>query len=157
MSNDDSTAGSALAREWREAREALLELAAKLPETRAYRNTDRPGWTLKHELAHLASLDEELRHFLDSARSGFADHNGPGLRRVRGRAMHVAQEMRLGRLREHLAAAGEATASALEEAGDALDASVRLAEAEGASVAAIVRQRLERARESVTLFREHLG
>ena len=161
MSNDDSTegntVGSALAREWREAREALLELAAKLPETRAYRNTDRPGWTLKHELAHLASLDEELRHFPESARSGLADHNGPGLRRVRGRAMHAAQEMRLARLREHLAAAGEATASAIEEAGDALGASVKVAEAEAASVATIVRQRLDRARESVTLFREHLG
>ena len=71
--------------------------------------------------------------------------------------MHAAQEMRLARLREHLAAAGEATASALEEAGEALGASVKVAEAEGASVAAIVRQRLERARESVTLFREHLG
>ena len=57
----DGTDGSKLAQEWREAREALLELAAKLPETRAYRNTDRAGWTLKHELSHVAGLDEELR------------------------------------------------------------------------------------------------
>jgi uncharacterized damage-inducible protein DinB len=153
----DEHDGSLLAREWREAREALLELAAKLPETRAYRNTDRAGWTLKHELAHLASLDDELRHFLDSARAGLGEHHHDGLRRVRGRAMHAAQEMRLARLREHLAVAGEATAHAIEEAGDVLGQSVRIAEAEGASVADLVRLRIARARESVTLFREHLG
>ena len=71
--------------------------------------------------------------------------------------MHAAQEMRLARLREHLEAAGEATASAIEAAGEALGASVQIAEAEGVSVAEVIRQRLERARESVTLFREHLG
>ncbi len=71
--------------------------------------------------------------------------------------MHAAQEMRLARLRDHLAAAGEATAHAIEEAGDALEATVQIAEAEGASVAEVVRQRIARARESVTLFREHLG
>src|SRR3546814_1647050 len=102
--------GAVLAREWREPRQALLALVEKLPETRASRNTERPGWTLKHELAHLASLDEELRHFLDSARAGLRDHDGLhhealGLRRVRGQAMHAAQEMRLARLREHLATA----------------------------------------------------
>ncbi|MCA9848622.1 MAG: hypothetical protein KC472_11655, partial [Dehalococcoidia bacterium] len=69
----------------------------------------------------------------------------------------TAQEMRLARLREHLAAAGEATAVALEEAGDALGSSVRIAEAETASVAELVRQRLDRAKESVTLFQKHLG
>ncbi len=149
--------GRTLAREWREAREALLELAAKLPETRAYRNTDRAGWTLKHELSHVAGLDEELRHLVESARAGLSDHQLPGLRRRRGQAMHAAQEMRLARLREHLAVAGEATAAALEEAGDALASSVRIAEAEGASVAQLVRLRLERARESIALFQRHLG
>jgi len=155
----DEFEGALLAREWREARGALLELVAKLPETRASRTTDRPGWTLKHELAHLASLDEEVRHVLDSAREGWADHHGPGLRRVRGRAMHAAQEMRLGRLRDHLAAAGEVTAGAIEDAGAALETSVRMVdlEAESASVATLVRVRLERARESVVLFRDHLG
>ena len=153
----DGTDGSKLAQEWREAREALLELAAKLPETRAYRSTDRAGWTLKHELSHVAGLDEELRHLLESARAGLGDHHLPGLRRRRGQAMHTAQEMRLARLREHLAAAGEATAVALEEAGDALGSSVRIAEAETASVAELVRQRLDRAKESVTLFQKHLG
>ncbi len=153
----DAHDGPVLAREWREARETLLELAAKLPETRANRNTDRAGWTLKHELAHLASLDDELRHFLESARSGLGTHHHDGLRRVRGRAMHAAQEMRLARLREHLAVVGEATAHAIEEAGDALGQTVQIAEAEGASVAEVVRQRIARARESLTLFREHLG
>ena len=153
----DGTDGSKLAQEWREARQALLELAAKLPETRAYRNTDRAGWTLKHELSHVAGLDEELRHLLESARAGLGDHQLTGLRRRRGQAMHTAQEMRLARLREHLAAAGEATASALEDAGDALGASVRIAEAETASVAQLVRERLERAKQSITLFQQHLG
>ncbi|MGE3961070.1 MAG: maleylpyruvate isomerase N-terminal domain-containing protein [Dehalococcoidia bacterium] len=153
----DQHDGSTLAREWREAREALLELAAKLPETRAYRNTDRAGWTLKHELSHIAGLDDELRHLVQSARAGWSDHQLAGLRRRRGQAMHAAQEMRLGRLREHLAAAGEATAQALEEAGDALGASVRIAESEAASVAQLARERLERARQSVALFQHHLG
>lgn len=157
--------GSRLAREWREARDALLELASKLPETRAYRNTDRPGWTLKHELAHLAGIDEELRHLLDSARSGWSAHDAPGLRRRRGQAMHAAQEMRLARLRDHLAAAGEATAAAIEGAGEALGASVSIAagmaqesaQAQAVLMAAIVQERLERAKQSVALFQQHLG
>lgn len=153
----DEYEGNRLAREWREAREALLAIASKLPETRAYRNTDRAGWTLKHELAHVASLDLELRHFLDSARSGLTQHHTPGLRRIRGEAMHTAQEMRLGRLRDHLAMAGEATATAIEEAGEALGASVQYAGAEAVSLAELVRTRLERTRESVTLFQKHLG
>jgi len=153
----DQQGGGQLAQQWREARTAVLELVAKLPETRAYRPTDRPGWTLKHELSHLLSLDEELRHFVESARAGLPDHNVVGLRRVRGQAMHAAQEMRLGRLREHLAVAGEATAAAIEEAGEALGASVRIAEAESASVADIVRGRLERARESLEMLQKHLG
>ena len=153
----DEHEGTRLAREWREAHEALLELAAKLPETRAYRNTERVGWTLKHELAHVASLDEELRHFVESARTGWMDHHTPGLRRIRGEAMHAAQEMRLARLRDHLAAAGEATAAAIEDAGEALGGSVRLAESEGESIAELVRGHLERARESVALFQKHLG
>lgn len=153
----DEQGGSQLAQQWREARTAVLELVEKLPETRAYRPTDRPGWTLKHELAHLLSLDEELRHFVESARAGLPDHHAVGLRRVRGQAMHAAQEMRLGRLREQLAIAGEATAAAIEDAGDALAESVRIAEAESASVADLVRTRLERARESLEMFQKHLG
>lgn len=153
----DEHEGGQLAQQWREARTAVLELVAKLPETRVSRSTDRPGWTLKHELAHLLSLDEELRHFVESARAGLSDHHAVGLRRVRGQAMHTAQEMRFGPLREYLAVAGEATAAAIEEAGEALGESVRLAEAEGASVADIVRSRLARARESVEMFQKHLG
>lgn len=157
MSDDHPSEGARLAHEWRETRAALLALASKLPETRAYRNTDRPGWTLKHELSHLVSVDEELRHLLDAARAGWADHHETGLRRIRGQAMHAAQEMRLARLREHLEAAGNATAQAIEEAADALGGTVRLAESEGASVAQIIRARLDRAKESVALFQQHLG
>lgn len=153
----DEHEGGQLAHQWREARTAVLQLVAKLPETRAYRATDRPGWTLKHELAHLLSLDEELRHFVQSARTGSSTHHTVGLRRVRGQAMHAAQEMRLGRLREQLAVAGEATAVAIEEAGEALGASVQIAEAEGASVADLVRSRLDRARESLEMFQKHVG
>lgn len=153
----DEHEGSQLAQQWREARTAVLELVAKLPETRAYRPTDRPGWTLKHELAHLLSLDEELRHFVESARAGGGNHHAVGLRRLRGQAMHAAQEMRLGRLREQLAVAGEATAAAIEEAGEALGESVRIAEAESASVADIVRGRLQRAHESLEMFQKQLG
>lgn len=148
---------SRLAREWREARETLLEMASELPETRIGRATDRAGWTLKHELAHLASLDEEIRHFIASARGGGPGHHAPGLRRVRGQAMLAAQEMRLARLREHLAVAGEATAVAIEEAGEALGASAEFAEAEAAAISNLIHDRLSRARESLTVFRRHMG
>jgi uncharacterized damage-inducible protein DinB len=149
--------GSVLAREWREARQAALELVAKLPETRAYRATDRAGWTLKHELSHLASLDAEIAHILASARQGVAQHLGPAVRRQRGEAMHRAQEMRLGALKEHLESAGEATADAIEDAAEALGHSLHVAEAEVRSVAELIRERVERAKESVGLFRQHLS
>src|SRR3546814_11666740 len=55
--------GAVLAREWRETRQALLALVEKLPETRASRTTERPGWTPKPDPAPLASPPPTPRHF----------------------------------------------------------------------------------------------
>jgi uncharacterized damage-inducible protein DinB len=103
--------------ELREAREALAALVASLPETRIYRPTARPGWTVKHELAHLAALDTEILHRLRAAAEGLAAVEGTSLRRLRGEAMHRAQELRLAPLRAHLEALGSAVAQAAERHG----------------------------------------
>lgn len=146
--------GASLARQWREARTALLELVERIPESREHSKMERAGWTLKHELAHLASLDDEVTHLLRAAREDVTEHLSPALlRRWRGEAMHRAKEMRLPALREHLAGAGETTAHAIEEAAEALGAGARLAEADVRTVAALVRERLERAHEGVEMLR----
>lgn len=98
--------------EVRAAREALVELARSLPESRAYRATPRPGWTLKHELAALGAADRELTHVLDEVRR----RSGPvviELRRRRAQAMHELQQLRLRPLLEHLEVSGAALADTL--------------------------------------------
>lgn len=152
--SSSSTTG-ALADAWREIHAAFLEIAERIPETRAYRNTARSGWTLKHELSHLAGLNAEVLHLLSHplARTaeGVAQHQeGPSWRRHRGQAMHLAHEMRLGALREHLQGLGEQTAQVLEETGDALEEGGKAAER-------FVRERLDRAREGLELLRTTLG
>lgn len=128
MSEGHAEDAPGLAREWRQVRSFALEIAATIPETRVYRNTERSGWTLKHELSHLAALDAEVLHMLRAA------HNSPpgrdehvdaiAVRRRRGEAMHRAQDMRLLPLREHLAEQGEEAARAIEGAGDALSSAL---------------------------------
>lgn len=153
-----SSTSRALADAWREIHVAFLEIAERIPETRAYRTTSRSGWTLKHELSHLAALNAEVLQALARPLPGIEDgtEGGPehldtsATRRHRGQAMHLAQEMRLGPLREHLHALGEQTAQLLEGAGDALE--------DGEQAAArFVRARLERAREGLELLRITLG
>jgi len=166
-----------LAREWREARTALLELAERIPETRAYKATDRAGWTIKHELAHLLSLDAEVTHLLAVARHNVADaapaaveaikqHLEPAaLRRRRGQAMHAAQELRLAPLRQQLASAGEHTAASIEAAAEALSAPVgnlattigHTIEHEAGTAADYVRARLKRSREALQTVTDALG
>ncbi|MDA0352233.1 MAG: hypothetical protein O3A10_08485 [Chloroflexi bacterium] len=92
-------------------RAVLIELLAELPETRLSKPTTRHGWTLRHELAWLAAADAELLQRLELT-SG-ANNDEPHWRRVRGEAMHAAQEMRLAALREHLATSGGLVATSL--------------------------------------------
>lgn len=118
--SDDPLA--AVADELREAREALLHLVADLPETRIYRPLGRAGWTIKHELSHVAARDAELLHRIESGARGLPALEDVAARRLRGQAMHAAQELRLGPLREHLAALGGRVARALAGAESALAA-----------------------------------
>lgn len=147
--------GIPLAAQWRDARRTVLALVQEVPESREHTRTERPGWTLKHELAHLAGLDEEVAHLLQAARDGLTEQLSPVvLRRWRGEAMHRAKELRLPALRAHLADTGEATARALEQAAGTLDAAAQLAETDVQTVAALVRERLERARQGAEALRQ---
>lgn len=103
----------------RSLRAELVTLLEALPETRLSKPTPRQGWTLRHELSWLAAADEELRRRLDLATSDAAE--APHWRRVRGEAMHQAQEMRLAALREHLANSGASVSDSLEAHAPRLD------------------------------------
>lgn len=93
-------------------RAALVDLLEELPETRLSKPTPRAGWTLRHELSWLAASDEELLRRLDPAHDAGSDD--AAWRRLRGQAMHTAQELRLAALREHLEASGARVAASLE-------------------------------------------
>ncbi len=116
---------ASLAQELREARDALLELLRTLPESRAYRATERAGWTLKHELAALGAADVELVHVLDELkrRSGTVTLE---LRRRRAESMHALQSLRLTPLIERLEHDGGRAAEALAEHGHHLARAVHL-------------------------------
>ena len=102
---------------FRAARHNLIELLKALPETRFSTATPRHGWTLRHELAWLAAADLELTTRIQLATTPPADE--PHWRRLRGEAMHWAQEMRLHALRDHLAETGDQAATTLEAHPDA--------------------------------------
>lgn len=149
---------SALAAEWRETRHALLEVVGQIPETRAYRPTDRPGWTLKHELSHLISLDAEIVYLLGAAKQGVVEHvDATALRRRRGQVMHSAQELRLTPLCERLTAAGEEAARAIEGATDALSAPLTVAGHEARTASDYVQAQIARARQGAETLRKALG
>lgn len=149
---------SALAEEWRETRRTLLEFVEQLPETRAYRATDRAGWTLKHELSHLISMDAEVVHLLGAAKQGIVDHvDAAALRRRRGEAMHAAQALRLTPLRERLSLAGEEAARAIEDATDALSTPLTIAGHEARTASDYVQAQIARARQGVQALQQALG
>ena len=102
---------------FRTARHALIELLESLPETRLSTATPRHGWTLRHELAWLAAADLDLTTRIQLATGQTSAE--PHWRRLRGEAMHLAQEMRLHALRDHLAQTGDQTAATLEAHPDA--------------------------------------
>jgi hypothetical protein len=111
---------------FRDSRHTLVELLESLPETRLSTATPRHGWTLRHELAWLAAADLELTTRIQLARDQTSDE--PHWRRLRGEAMHLAQEMRLHALRDHLTQTGDQAATTLEAHPDATaDAAVRAA------------------------------
>jgi len=110
----------AVADELAQAREALLELARRLPESRAYRATSRVGWTLKHELAALGAADDELVHVLDEVRRRSAPI-GLDLRRRRGQTMHRLQQLRLTPLLDEVEHGGTRAIEALREHGHHLE------------------------------------
>jgi uncharacterized damage-inducible protein DinB len=149
---------SALAEEWRETRRALLEFIEQIPETRAYRATDRAGWTLKHELSHLISLDAELVQLLGAAQQGMVEHiDAVALRRRRGQVMHAAQELRLTPLRERLTNAGEEAARAIEGATDALNAPLTVAGHEARTASDYIQAQIARARQGAEMLHRALG
>jgi len=145
-----------LAEQWREVRKGLLEITEKLPESRVSRATERAGWTLRHELASLASIDQEVAHLLAAARSGAVTLDAVAIRRLRGEAMHAAQELRLAPLREHLADGGERAARAIEEAEAFLATSLSLAGKETTTVLEHVRAQLKRTSASIDVIGKHL-
>ena len=93
-------------------RTELLTLLERLAETRLTRPTTRQGWTLRHEICWLAAADEELRQRLEIAAGNFTEE--PQWRRVRGVAMHEAQELRLAALCEHLNRSGRSLNASLK-------------------------------------------
>jgi uncharacterized damage-inducible protein DinB len=158
----EETRAAALAREWREVRGLVLGLAEQLPETRLGRATERAGWTIRHELAHLAVLDRDITHVFDraaaageSAVEAIEDaREAIALRRMRGQAMFAAQELRLTPLRQYLAEAGERAASTIESQAALLGQPVRIAGREAATVSEHLDHALARAREGVAILRD---
>ncbi len=109
-----------------EGRRRLIELLEGLPETRLSSDRPRIGWTLRHDLAWLAAADAELARLLEIPRG--TEQPASYWRRVRGEAMHVAQELRLHLLRDHLTESGERAAAGLSAEPSSVDrASVRAA------------------------------
>ena len=116
---------AALAKELREARDSLIELLRTLPESRAYRATERAGWTIKHEMAALGAADAELVHILDELkrRSGTLTFE---LRRRRAESMHGLQNLRLSPLIEALERGGARAVDAITEHGHHFTRSVHV-------------------------------
>ena len=114
-----------LAVELAEARAALIEALRALPESRAYRASERVGWTLKHELSALGAADAELTHVIEELRRR-SDTVTLELRRRRAETMHGLQSMRLTPLIERLEQDGARAIEALAEHGHELARAVHI-------------------------------
>ena len=97
----------------------LLALLEKLAETRLTRPTTRQGWTLRHEICWLVAADEELRQRLEIVAGNITEE--PLWRRVRGVAMHKAQELRMAALSEQLDISGTSLSASLKPHFEHLD------------------------------------
>lgn len=149
-----------LAQELAEARAAIIQALRTLPESRAYRASERVGWTLKHELSALGAADVELVHVLDELRrrSGTLTLE---LRRRRAEAMHGLQNMRLTPLIERLEQDGARAIEALATHGHELARAVHIERpVDGASPApasALAHAYRERVHRAIAAVNEALG
>jgi hypothetical protein len=142
-----------LADELRAGRDALLNLARDVSESRIYRVTARPGWTLKHELAALAASDAELLHVLDELRRRpTLPTGGLDLRRRFAESMHAMKELRLAELLDRLEADGARVAAAVRQHAQLLGRPLEVAGRDLKSMADLVHAHAERAREAVETF-----
>lgn len=138
-------------------RAELLPLLEALPETRLGRALQRPGWTLRHELAALAAGDAELPHVLETLRTHGEAEAELALRRLRGEAMLLAQQMRLHVMREHLAAGVHQAADALERSAELLDRPVSIAGRDAHSVREYIAELLAQAESTRDEVRAAIG
>jgi hypothetical protein len=149
-----------LARELTEARAALIEALRTLPESRAYRASERAGWTLKHELSALGAADSELLHVLDELRrrSGTVTLE---LRRRRAESMHALQSMRLTPLTERLEQDGARALEALAEHGHHLARAVHIdrpgPDGEPSPASRVLHAYRERVQHAMAAINEALG
>ncbi len=142
-----------LADELRAGRDALLHLARDVSESRIYRVTARPGWTLKHELAALAASDAELLHVLDELRRRPTLPAGRlHLRRRFAESMHAMKELRLAELLDRLEADGARVVAAVRQHSQLLGRRLEVAGRDLTSMADLVHAHAERAREAVQTF-----
>ena len=142
-----------LAAELRAGRAALLHLARNVSESRIYRGTARPGWTLKHELAALAASDAELLHVLDELRRRpTLPVGGLDLRRRFAESMHAMKELRLAELLDRLQADGARVAAAVRQHEPLLGRPLGVAGRDLKSMADLVHAHAERARAAVETF-----
>ncbi len=137
------------------ARSALLQHARAVSESRVFGRTDRPGWTLKHELASVAAADHELLHVFAELARGRALPEGFDLRRRFAEAMHVVQELRLSRIVERLEDGGTALAGQLDGHSELLERPLKLAGREARSLGELAHAHVERLRAAVATFDAH--
>ena len=145
-----------IADELRTGRDALLNLARDVSESRIYRVTARPGWTLKHELAALAASDAELLHVLDELRRRpTLPAGGLDLRRRFAEAMLVVQHLRLSRIVERLEGDGATLARQIGDHAELLERPLKLVGREARSLGELAHSHVDRLRAAVSIFDEH--
>ncbi|HJM74736.1 MAG TPA: hypothetical protein QGI71_02570 [Dehalococcoidia bacterium] len=138
------------------ARSALLDHARSVSESRVFGRTDRPGWTLKHELSSVAAADGELLHVFGELRRGRSlDGGGLDLRRRFAEAMLAVQHQRLSSIVERLEQDGAAFASYIDDHSDLLERPLKLAGREANSLGELAHGHVERLRAAVSAFDEH--
>lgn len=137
------------------ARSALLEHARSVSESRVFGRTDRPGWTLKHELASVAAADGELLHVFGELMRGRALDQGLDLRRRFAQAMHTMQELRLSRIVERLEESGATLARQIDEHAELLERPLKLAGHEARSLGDLAHAHVDRVRAAVRSFEQH--
>jgi hypothetical protein len=137
------------------ARSALLEHVRSVSESRVFGRTDRPGWTLKHELSSVTAADGELLHVIGELKRGRVLHEGLDLRRRFAETMHSVQQLRLSRIVERLEQDGAAFASQIGEHAHLLEQPLQLAGREARSLGDLAHHHVERVQAAVSTFEEH--